>query len=198
MNGNGNGSDRFQRRLTLRLRRSHYHQPSARRRKRSRLGRVGAPLGSQAAGEVNPEMELVIEKQREQLLRLQAEFENFRRRSKKEVQDIRETANSNILKDFLPIVDNFNRALLNPGNSLEGFIDGIKMVNSLLENALKSAGLERLDAVGKPFDPHFHEAVMVDNSGEHPENAVVEVLQEGFMIKGKLVRPALVKVSRQS
>lgn len=169
--------------------------------RRSAKGRRTRPStgahSKNGGGEPSAELEQLLARQRDQTLRLQAEFENYRRRSKKELEELRETANSNLMKEFLPILDNFARALQNPGTSLESFVEGIKMVNGMFGNTLKSAGLERIEAEGQPFDPNIHEAVMIDNSGEYPENQVVEVLQEGFMLKGKLIRPAMVKVARQ-
>lgn len=190
-------SDRSQRRLPLRLRRRRYNETELlRRHLRNRRPSTGAHSQTNGSG-ADAESTALVERAREQMLRLQAEFDNYRRRSKKEADELRETANANLVKEFLPILDNFSRALQNPGNSLEGFVDGIKMVSNLFTQTLKSAGLERIEAVGQPFDPNFHEAVLVDNSGEHPENHVVEVLQEGFVLKGKLIRPAMVKVARK-
>jgi molecular chaperone GrpE len=188
--------ERARRRLPQRLRRRRYHEAEIlRRRLKARRPSTGAH--TPANGETNSDSSALVERARDQMLRLQAEFENYRKRSKKELEDFRETANSNLVKEFLPVLDNISRALQNPGVSLESFVEGIKMVNNLFTQTLKSAGLEPIQAVGQPFDPNFHEAVLVDNSGEHPENQVVEVLQEGFMLKGKLIRPALVKVARK-
>ncbi len=129
-------------------------------------------------------------------MRLQAEFENYRRRTRKEVEDIKTTASADLIEALIPVVDNFSHALKSPVTSLEGFAQGVQMIQNQFLSLLKEKGLEPIDAEGKTFDPKFHEAVAVDTSGEHPENQVVEVLQPGYAVRGKLVRPTLVKVSR--
>lgn len=183
--------ERFQRRLGLRLRRRQYH------RSQPLTGHHHGPGALQGAEVAGADFQEVVDQQRDQMVRLQAEFENYRRRTKREFADFRKTANSKLLESLLPVMDNFSRALENPVNSLEGFTDGVKMIHSLLVSQLKEAGLEIIEALGEDFDPQFHEAVMVDTESDEPENQIVEVLQEGFMIKGKLLRPAMVKVARK-
>ena len=153
------------------------------------------PLASTEA-ELSTEMQALLDRQREQTLRLRAEFENYRKRTKREMKEVRETAGAGIVKEMLPILDNIVRALQSPGDSLEGFVEGVRMISNQLESLLRESGLEPIKAMGEPFDPNIHEAVAVDSSGDHPEDTVVEVLQEGFQIKGRLIRPAVVKVSR--
>lgn len=130
------------------------------------------------------------------MLRIKAEFENYRKRAKRDREEFRKTAAMDLIREILPILDNFSRALENPGSSLEGFVQGITMISSQFEGLLKESGLERIEAAGQAFDPNLHEAVSVDTSGEHPENSIVEVLQEGFRVGGKLLRPAMVRVAR--
>lgn len=143
------------------------------------------------------ELTRVIEKHKEHTTRLQAEFENFRRRSRKEMDEVRSTASAGVMESLLPALDNFNRALKTPGSSFEDFMQGVQMIHAHLLNLLKDEGLETVHAKGKKFDPHMHEAVAVDASGEHEDDLIVEVLQDGYVLKGKLIRPALVKVARK-
>lgn len=179
--------------MALRLKRARYHSPETRRRR-------GAPRGSasilSAPGAEDAATEAAVEKHREQTQRLQAEFENFRRRTRRDMEEIRKTAGSATIKNLLPVVDNFARALQTPAASLESFTEGIRMIHGLFMNLLRESGLERIEALGQTFDPNFHEAVSVDSSGEQPENQVVEILQDGYLLQGKLIRPAMVRVAR--
>lgn len=190
--------NRAERRLDLRLKRRRYHGATHLRKKPHHNGfSKPAPAEPIEADQVAGDFEATIAKHRDHLMRLQAEFENYRRRTKKEIQTIKETASYDLLQNLLPIVDNFQRALESPPAEAKGFVDGVRMINSLLKSQLKEAGLETMEAKGQPFDPKFHDAVEVDESGEHPENTVVDVLQDGYLVKGRLVRPALVRVARK-
>ena len=190
--------NRAERRLDLRLKRRRYHGATHLHRRPHHNGfNTSAAVESIEAEQVSGDYEATIAKHRDHLMRLQAEFENYRRRTRREIQTIKETASYDLLQNLLPIVDNFQRALESPPEEAKGFVEGIRMINSLLKNQLKEAGLETMEAKGHPFDPKFHDAVEVDSSGEHPENSVVEVLQDGYLVKGRLVRPALVRVARK-
>lgn len=133
---------------------------------------------------------------KDHLLRNQAEFDNFRKRTKRESQLQSELANKALIESLLPALDNFERALANPGQSIDGLLSGIQMVRKQLMDALAASGLERIEAVGQPFDPHVHEAVATGEAGEIPDNHVLEVMQPGYSLKGKLIRPAMVRVAR--
>ena len=183
-------------RLTFRLKRRRYHHSQPSRPRRQGLARKEA-LQQALGGGADPLEGQLLARQREQTLRLQAEFENFRRRSRKEAQEIRQNAGVEIITDLLPVLDNFSRALETPSNSIESLVDGVRMIQTQFLNLLKECGLETVDAVGETFDPKLHEAVTIDTSGENPENQIVEVFQVGYKIKGKLVRPVMVKVARK-
>jgi molecular chaperone GrpE len=181
------------RRLALRLRRRAYHDPRPKKRRVSRA-RFGSPSAeSNGAGEAKA----LLERQRDQLLRLQAEFENFRRRSKREVDDIKQTAGADVLRALLPVIDNLDRALQTSANSAEAVVEGIKMIHAQMMETLKLSGLETVPALGEKFDPHLHEAVAVAPAEDAPDDSIVEVLQPGYAVKGKLIRPAMVKVARK-
>lgn len=133
---------------------------------------------------------------KEQLLRTQAEFDNFRKRTRREIQQQTEMANQALVEALLPVLDNFERAISAPGETVEALLTGVQMVRKQLVDILEQAGLERVDALGQPFDPNLHEAVATGEAGETPDNHVMEVLQPGYLLKGRLVRPAMVRVAR--
>jgi molecular chaperone GrpE len=133
---------------------------------------------------------------KDHLMRTQAEFENFRKRSRRDAQQQAEQANKNLVGALLPVMDNFDRALANPGQSIDGLLSGLQMVQKQLHDLLGQEGVEKIDALDQPFDPNFHEAVATGENGELPDNHVMEVLQPGYLLKGKLIRPAMVRVTR--
>jgi len=130
------------------------------------------------------------------LLRLKAEFENYRRRMLKEQTRILDTAEGDLIRKLLPVIDNLQRALDHAapgeGNSLK---EGVSMVLEQMLGILQKEGLEVVDPDGQPFDPEHHEAMMVVETDECPEGTVVEVVQKGYRFNGLLLRPAMVKVS---
>lgn len=134
---------------------------------------------------------------KDQFLRLRAEFDNFRRRVAKEKEDIQEYASVEAVRPLLAIVDDFERAL-----SVEcadsGYAKGIELIYQRLGDALRKLGVEPLDAAGKPFDPNLHHAIDMVKTSDAPDNTVLDVFQPGYTFKGKLIRPAVVKVAVSS
>jgi molecular chaperone GrpE len=136
----------------------------------------------------------------EQLLRRQAEFDNFRKRLERDKLESQDRAKADILKQLLPTLDNFERALKHAtvrddeGND-GGLRTGVELIYKQLIDLVQKQGLEPIKAVGQPFDPHLHEAVTTTPSDEVTENTVLEELQRGYLYNGKLVRPATVRVS---
>ena len=131
------------------------------------------------------------------LLRLKAEFENYRKRMLKEQTRVLETAEAGLVKKLLTVIDNLERAV---GNSADetgtnGLREGVEMVLGQMVEILKKEGLEVIDPEGEVFDPEHHEAMMVVETDECPEDTVVEVTQKGYRFKGMLLRPALVNVA---
>lgn len=131
------------------------------------------------------------------LKRLKAEFENYRKRMLKEQTRILETAESDLVKKLLAVIDNLERAIENAaGNEgASGLREGVAMVLEQLLDILGKEGLEVIDPEGEPFDPEHHEAVLVVETEDCPEDTVIEVSQKGYRFNGKLLRPAMVKVS---
>lgn len=131
-------------------------------------------------------------------LRLNAEFQNYRKRVEKEKADIYKFANEKLMMDILPVVDDFERAI-ESFVSIEvndGFTSGIEMIKKSLDEFMKKNSVEAIDAVGKPFDPNFHHAVMSEDSGEFEEETVIAEFQKGYTLNGKVIRPSMVKVSK--
>jgi len=132
-----------------------------------------------------------------QLQRLQADFDNFRKRTQKERLDLIKYASEHLVVELLPVLDNFDRAVsaakVNP--DFTSFSQGVEMILRQMQTALSKEGLKAMDAVGQPFDPNLHEAVLRVASEDHPENTVVEELQKGYYLKEKVLRPCMVKVS---
>jgi molecular chaperone GrpE len=133
-----------------------------------------------------------------QLLRRQAEFENYRKRMDRERGDTYQRARAEVLMEFLPVVDNLERALSSLESSqgdAEALHHGVELIHKQFRDALGKFGLEAVDSVGQRFDPHLHEAVTTEPTSEHEENTILEEFQRGYKMGDKLLRPAKVKVA---
>ena len=132
---------------------------------------------------------------RDRLLRRQAEFENFRRRTERDRSDFLQYAGMEIVRDILPIVDDFERALKIDGSDAE-YRKGIELIYQRLLDTLLKIGLEPIEApAGEPFDPNLHQAVVRYETEDAPDNTILEEFQRGYNFKGKLLRPAMVRVA---
>ncbi|WP_172249696.1 nucleotide exchange factor GrpE [Saccharibacillus deserti] len=133
----------------------------------------------------------------QRLARSQADFDNFRKRTIREKEELGKYASSKLISELVPVIDNFSRALdtTPEGENAESFVKGVKMIHRQFENVLQAEGLTAMETVGQPFNPEFHQAVMTVESDEVEEGIVVEELQKGYMLKDKVLRPAMVKVS---
>jgi len=135
------------------------------------------------------------------LLRTTADFENFKKRAARERQDAVKFANESLLQKLIPILDTFDMALTAATNAKEGTAQslqtGVSMILSQFRNTLTEAGLEEIDATGKPFDPNFHEAVSQQETDDVAEGTVVQQLRRGYKLKDRLLRPATVIVSKK-
>lgn len=133
----------------------------------------------------------------ERLLRLQAEYENYKRRTEKERIAERQYKAQDLATELLPVLDNFERALQTEVNEEnKSFKDGIQMVYDQLTKALESQGVEPIDALHEQFDPNLHHAVMQTSEADVDKNVVVEELQKGYILKDKVIRPTMVKVNQ--
>ncbi len=129
----------------------------------------------------------------DRFVRKQAEFENFRKRVTREREEFLQFAAMEIIRSLLPALDDLERALKSPGNG-EEFRAGIELIYKRVSDTLSQAGLSPIEAVGKKFDPHSHQAVDTVKTGEHEDHTVLEEYQRGYEFKGRLLRPAMVKV----
>ncbi|MUK87077.1 nucleotide exchange factor GrpE [Ornithinibacillus sp. L9] len=131
------------------------------------------------------------------MLRNQAEFDNFKKRTQKEKEADRKYKSQDLVNELLPALDNFERALqIETTEENKGFVEGITMVYKQLIDALTSQGVEVIETVGKEFDPTYHHAVMQVEDENHEPNTVVEELQKGYVLKDRVIRPAMVKVNK--
>jgi molecular chaperone GrpE len=133
----------------------------------------------------------------DRLLRTAAEFDNYRKRVERERRELSEYAAADVLREVLPIVDNFERALQAPsgGAELEGFRKGIELIHKQMLDLLRKRGVVPIDALGADFDPNVHEAVVQEPSRDHREGEVMQELQRGYKLGERLLRPAMVKVA---
>lgn len=131
----------------------------------------------------------------DRFLRVSAEFENYKKRSAREAEEFRKYANESLLKDLLPVIDNLERALLSSDATAATLAEGVGLTRREILKVIERFGATPVEALGAEFDPCRHQALMMDESGQHPPNTVVKELQKGYMLKDRLLRPALVAVS---
>lgn len=131
-------------------------------------------------------------------MRTYAEMENVKRRGAKEREELAKFANEALIKEILPIIDSLEKALAHAqdGNSSSGLIEGIELTLNGLMTTLEKAGLEEVEAMGKPFDPHFHEAISMQADDTVPPKHVILELQKGYLLNGRLIRPSMVVISQ--
>lgn len=128
-------------------------------------------------------------------LRLMADFQNYKRRSEKERTEVHAFSNEKIITHLLGVLDNFERALAQEPGEEAPFREGMGMIAEQFVQVLKKEGLEEIKAINEPFDPRLHHAIMMDSSGDNSSGHVTDVLQKGYLFKGKVIRPAVVKVA---
>jgi molecular chaperone GrpE len=131
----------------------------------------------------------------ERLARMQAEFDNARKRAAKEQQDYRDYAMTDTIRTLIPVLDSFDRALQSSAEKSE-FHAGVELIQKQLQDALAKLGVQTIAARGQQFDPRFHEAIEMVDTDEAKDNEVIDELQRGYKLKDRLVRPAMVRVAR--
>lgn len=149
-------------------------------------------------GELKVDPQAEIARLRDQLLRTAADFDNFRKRARREQEDATRRGRESAIKDLLPVFDNLERAAAHaePGADPKAVSDGLRMVTKQFVDTLDRMGIKRVVTVGQPFDPARHEAIQHLESKEHPAGTVVAEVQGGYSIGDFLVRPAMVVVSK--
>ena len=144
------------------------------------------------------ELEKQLKESEEKALLAKADMINYRKRKDEEITKILKYANEDIVRELLPVVDNFERAIKMDDNNLEDelskFLEGFKMIYCNLVSILEKNEVKQIDGINKPFDPTYHQAVMTEASDKE-KDMVLEVLQKGYLYKDKVIRPAMVKVS---
>ena len=135
-----------------------------------------------------------LEEKDNRVKRLQADFENFRRRTSKEREELANVVTQDLLKSMLPILDNFDRAMAAEQKDNESFQKGVEMIYTQLHETLKNAGLELIDTAGQKFDPNFHQAVMRVENPDLEDDTIAQELQKGYIVKGRVIRPSMVQV----
>lgn len=139
------------------------------------------------------------DKLKDQLLRVAADFDNYRKRARKDVEEAERRAKEDVMREVLPVIDNLERAVqaANSTTEVSSIVDGIKMVLRLFEDQANRIGLVRVVAVGERFDPALHDAIQQVETDEHPPGTVMTEIVPGYRLGEKLVRPAMVVVARK-
>lgn len=150
-----------------------------------------APSAASEVQKLKAERDALLDR----LARLQAEFDNARKRAVREQQDFKEFAAADAIKTLLPALDSFERALQTPARQLEEFRSGVELIYKQLQDALQKLGVSSIPAKGQQFDPHQHEAIELVETTDAPDHQVIEELQRGYKLKNRLLRPAMVKVA---
>lgn len=151
----------------------------------------------------HPELEVSalkaeLEEVRESYMRALADLQNFRRRTQAEREDLRRFATESLVRELLPVLDNFERTLsaAREGASAEALLAGVEAVDRQLRSALEAVQVKRIESVGQPFDPEHHEALAAEHTEDHPAETVLAEIEPGYKMAGKVIRPARVRVAK--
>ena len=156
----------------------------------------GDAEGSSATAELCARLQAEKDELTQTLVRRQADFENYRKRVERDRFEEARRGVARIIEDLLPVLDGFVRALrAHDDPAYEEYRKGLELIYRQLWETLSKHGVERIEAAGKPFDPHFHQAIERVETDEVPDGSVLEVLQEGFLFHGRVLRPSIVRVS---
>jgi molecular chaperone GrpE len=166
---------------------------------------TASEAGGKSTGGSTAELETELEKARaekaaylDRAARIQAEFDNFRKRNAREQQEYREYALADALKSLLPILDSLDRALKTDTASVDDFRSGIELIDKQFHDTLSKLGVEPVPAQGESFDPNLHQAVQMVDTNETEDNHVIDELQRGYKLRDRLLRPAMVRVARNT
>jgi molecular chaperone GrpE len=143
--------------------------------------------------------ELEARENYDRLLRVSAEFENYKKRASRDMEEFRKYSNQSLIKEMLSVVDNLELAI-NSTNGHDAFdkglLDGLEITHKEILKVFEKFNVKPINAKGQPFDPTFHEAVMQEETDEHPDNTVINELQKGYLIHDRLLRPSMVVVAK--
>jgi molecular chaperone GrpE len=141
------------------------------------------------------EKDRLLEEHNDRYKRLLADFDNFRRRTRQEKEELSNIVAQNVILELLPVLDNFERALGSAANQdAEKMLAGVEMIYRQFAQVLEKSGLIPVESIGRTFDPQQHEAVMRVEDADQTDGMIVEELQKGYAVKGKVIRPSMVKV----
>lgn len=137
--------------------------------------------------------------EKDKVLRLSAEFENFKKRKQREIDDFKKFANETVFRELLSVVDNLERAIGSATDAVEetSLLEGVKLTHKELLKLFESFSVKPVEAENQPFDPNFHQAVTHAQNNDVPDNTVTHVLQKGYLLHDRLLRPAMVVVSKR-
>ena len=141
-----------------------------------------------------------VQENYDKYLRVFAEFDNYKKRSTREMNDFRKYANEALLRDMLTVVDNLERAIDSSNNHAENtssIVEGVRMTLGGILDLIEKHHVAPIESVGKPFDPQFHQAFQQEESEDHPSNTVLKEFQKGYLLHGRLLRPSMVVVSKK-
>jgi molecular chaperone GrpE len=173
---------------------AEHELPSADENEESATGSVESrPTHVSEAEKLRAERDALIDR----LARMQADFDNARKRAAKEQSDFRDYALADAIKTLIPVLDSFDRALKSSPEKSE-FHSGIELIHKQLQDALSKIGVQPVSAEGQQFDPRHHEAIEMVDTADAKDNSVLEELQRGYKLKDRLLRPAMVRVARNS
>lgn len=147
----------------------------------------------------NKGVEEQLNEQKEKVLRLSAEFENFKKRKQREIDEFKKFANETIFRQLLSVVDNLERAIDSATEAVEEtrLLEGVKLTHKEILKLFESFNVKLIEADDQPFDPNFHQAVTHAQNNDVPDNSVTNVLQKGYLLHDRLLRPAMVVVSKK-
>lgn len=162
--------------------------------------RTSDPTVAESGGAISETEKLRAERDAllDRLARLQAEFDNARKRAAREQQEFREFAAADVIKNILPVLDSFERALKAPAGDSNDLRSGLELIYRQFQDVLQKMGVQPIESVGKPFDPRVHEAIEMVDTTEAEDHHVLDELQRGYNYKGRLLRPAMVRVARNT
>jgi len=158
------------------------------------VSEVASPAAESELQKLTGERDTLLDR----LARLQAEFENARKRAAREQQEFRDFATADAIRALLPVFDSFERALKAPASQLDEFRGGIELIYKQLQDALAKLAVRPVAAKGETFDPRVHEAIEMVETTEVPDQQVIDELQRGYKLKDRLLRPAMVRVAKNS
>ena len=141
-----------------------------------------------------------LESEKDRVLRLSAEFENYKKRKQRESDEFKKFANETIFRQLLTVVDNLERAIFSTKENSDegGLLEGVKLTHKEILKLFETFNVKPVEAENQPFDPNFHQAVTQEETDDFPENSVSKVLQKGYLLHDRLIRPAMVVVSKRA